>query len=149
MAVGDELRLRAEQLCRESEHAGGESDDERGGRSVNRARRLAWHEAADDTRSMRCGRERHMYQHGDVSRTDDVDKDATCVADRHVAAYGELGLPGRPIEQARLLGHHGVLGRQGQRRRRVRVLAGCDDAAMWEAVYRNEPLLLRGCVNAR
>jgi hypothetical protein len=94
-----------------------------------------------------CGREKHMYTHTDFTGVRKVDRDAECATRRHVAAYGELGLAGRPSESARGMGHLAVLGKQGQRLRPVIEVNGCAPQLMWEHAFRNLPLVLRGCVN--
>ena len=70
------------------------------------------------------------------------------MTERHVAAFGEIGLPHRPLEFARRLGHLEVLGRQGQARAAITEVAGCDEETTWVAAYRNLPVVLRGCVSA-
>ena len=73
------------------------------------------------------------------------------MTERHVAAFGEIGLPHRPLEFARRLGHLGhleVLGRQGQARAAITEVAGCDEETTWVEAYRNLPVVLRGCVSA-
>ena len=135
VALGGALRTRASELC-------GAAKISKGSESMQVIARLG-----DGTRA-RCGTEKHMYEHGDVSGTREVQRDSDCVADRHVAAYGETGLPERPVEAA-LQGHLEPIGLQGQPRRAVVEVDGCDDDLMWRHAYRNQPLLQRGCAAAR
>ena len=63
------------------------------------------------------------------------------MTERHVAAFGEIGLPHRPLEFARRLGHLGhleVLGRQGQARAAITEVAGCDEETTWVEAYRKD-----------
>ena len=132
VALGDALRIRAAELC----SAAGDGAA------------FSISAVGDGAAETRCGKEKHMYQHGDVSGTRDVARDADCVTERHVAAYGATGLPSRPLEPARV-GHLQPLGHQGQPRRAVTEVLGCDDELMWAHAYRNQPLVMRGCVGDR
>ena len=136
VAIADALRNRAAELC----DAAGQS---RGTEPVQLVSRLG-----DGAARTRCGKEKHMYEHGDVSGTREVAHNLDCISGRHVSAYGTTGLPSRGLENARL-GHLAPIGMQGQPRRAVLEVAGCDDELMWRHAYRNQPLLLRGCAAAR
>ena len=135
-AVGEALRVRAEELC-----GGGAREEE------PRAAHVV-HRTGDRAARVDCGKRKHMYEHEDGSGTRELARDEECVTSRHVLAFGEVGLPRRPVAPA-VVGHLQPIGAQGQPRRRVREVVGCDDDAMWQHAYRNEPLVLRGCVDER
>lgn len=136
VAIGEALRARSIELCAAAS-----------GVTINNPMSIV-NRAGDLAARTGCGHNTHMYQHGDVSGTRDVARDSECLVERHMQAYGETGLPSRPLEPARL-GHLEPIGRQGQPRRAVVEVDGCDDELMWAHAYRNEPLVLRGCVAQR
>lgn len=93
----------------------------------------------------RCGKTVHMYEHTEHGGTAPLTRDEDCLIDRHRAAYGAAGLPHTPLDAAPR-GHLEPLGRQGQPRRPVVAVDGCDDERLWSHAFRSQPLLLRGCV---
>ena len=138
-AVGDVLRRRAAQHCDSIE--GGQVtstlgcvDEELGGWS--------------------CSMGEHMYSDVAGSGVANIARDNACIMKRHAATYGPNGLP-QGVREAdhqgvreALAGHKEPIGRQGQRRRAVDEVGGCDEAAIMVHLSRGEPLVLRGCVNA-